>query len=71
MFNESEFLIAWGREFHNLGAEHENAPLYTVVRDRGTYSVTFSPDLRFKEWFCDIGVSNLVMYSGVILFNAL
>ena len=54
-----------------MGAEQENAPLYSEVRAKGVYIVPFCPDLRFNECVWDIGISNFVMKSGVILFNAL
>ena len=38
---------------------------------KGTYNAPVSPDRRLRECVCDIGVSNLVMYSGVILLIAL
>ena len=32
IFKESEFRTAWGNEFHNFGAEHENEPLYRAIQ---------------------------------------
>lgn len=39
--------------------------------DLGTYNVPFDPDRKFKGCICDIGINNLLIYSGVILFKAL
>ena len=41
-----------------MGAEQENAPLYSEVRAKGVYKVPFCPDLRFNECVWDIGISN-------------
>ena len=30
-FNVSQYFTDWGRQFHSLGAEHENAPLYSAL----------------------------------------
>ena len=49
IFKDSEFRTAWGNEFHNFGAEHENEPLYRAVREKGTYNAPVSLDRRFRE----------------------
>ena len=54
-----------------MGAEQENAPQYSEVRAKGVYKVPFCPDLRFNVCVWDIGISNYVMETGVILFDSL
>ena len=41
------------------------------MRDNGIYNVPLSPDLKFKECVCEMGVSIVEMYSGVISLRAL
>ena len=63
------FLISTGRDFHILGTSKR--VIESFVRERGTNSVQFSTDLMCEVCVSDIGVNNWVMYSGVVLFNAL
>ena len=41
------------------------------MRDNGIYNVPLSPDLKFKVCVCEMGVSIVEMYSGVISLRAL